>query len=182
MKNESGVFKNTEKEKGQVLKYPEVHVKMTSFYPITQIRRIPRYELLIRDMLKDVGKDFPDVDQLKKAYLEAKESAKASNTLKCLCEDGEKAVQVPTLLDSSSIHCHPGGSSATGRCIRSPRPTTRPSSCSTTSSSTTFCRDEGPADKGRDGAECRDARLDDAALPQVAGHRQRQRDGRPRRV
>ncbi|KAL7720519.1 PH domain-containing protein [Entamoeba marina] len=55
--------------------------------------------MLIRDMLKDVGSDFPDLADLKKAYLDAKTSAAASNTLKAQFEEIEKVKFINGLID-----------------------------------------------------------------------------------
>lgn len=102
-KKEKDIVKAQNKARDEYMKeHPEVKgIQAFSFYLITPIQRIPRYELLIRDMLKDVGQDFSDVEGLKKAYLEAKESAKGSNSLKTQYEEGEKINFLKSIIKGS---------------------------------------------------------------------------------
>ncbi|ELP91978.1 rho guanine nucleotide exchange factor, putative, partial [Entamoeba invadens IP1] len=101
LNKEKDVVRNQNKAKAEYLKVHEgSKVEMISFYLITPIQRIPRYELLIRDMLKDVGKDFPDVEQLKKAYLQAKECGRGVNQTRMQIEEGEKMTLVKNAIDN----------------------------------------------------------------------------------
>ncbi|KAL7719984.1 Rho/RAC guanine nucleotide exchange factor [Entamoeba marina] len=115
---EVDIVKLQTKAKQEYLKTHEgAKIELISFYLITPIQRIPRYELLIRDMLRDVGKDFPDLESLKKAYLDAKESAKGVNQTRMKLEENEKMDTIqniiqhmPTLKSASSrrfISCGP---------------------------------------------------------------------------
>ncbi|KAL7712403.1 Rho/RAC guanine nucleotide exchange factor [Entamoeba marina] len=118
MKKEKDIVKLQAKAKQEYLKTHEgAKIELISFYLITPIQRIPRYELLIRDMLRDVGKDFPDLESLKKAYLDAKESAKGVNQTRMKLEENEKMdtiqkiiEQMPSFENASSrkfISCGP---------------------------------------------------------------------------
>ncbi|ELP83475.1 Rho/RAC guanine nucleotide exchange factor, putative [Entamoeba invadens IP1] len=101
LNKEKDVVRNQNKAKAEYLRVHEgSKVEMISFYLITPIQRIPRYELLIRDMLKDVGKDFPDVEQLKKAYLQAKECGRGVNQTRMQIEEGEKMTLVKNAIDN----------------------------------------------------------------------------------
>ncbi|KAL7722810.1 Rho/RAC guanine nucleotide exchange factor [Entamoeba marina] len=101
LKKEKDIVKKQENAKEEYKKAnPNITViQAISFYLITPVQRIPRYEMLIRDMLKDVGSDFPDLADLKKAYLDAKTSAAASNTLKAQFEEIEKVKFINGLID-----------------------------------------------------------------------------------
>ncbi|BFU21111.1 rho guanine nucleotide exchange factor putative [Entamoeba histolytica] len=91
MNKEKDVVKAQNKAKQEYSKsHNNCKIELMSFYLITPIQRIPRYELLIRDMLKDVGRDFPDLEQLKKAYLDAKESGRGVNQTRMQLEENEK--------------------------------------------------------------------------------------------
>jgi len=86
MKNEKG-YEN----------FTEDSIQNITSYAITPIQRIPRYALLIRDMLKDVGEDFPGLELLKRAYIEARDCANGVNQSKMLKEESEKVCFIKTL-------------------------------------------------------------------------------------
>ena len=67
LSKEKNLIKLQEKAKEQYMKDNGVNVQAVSFYLITPVQRIPRYELLLRDMLKDTGKDYEGLENLIKA-------------------------------------------------------------------------------------------------------------------
>ncbi|EDR25095.1 Rho/RAC guanine nucleotide exchange factor, putative [Entamoeba dispar SAW760] len=102
LKKEKDLLKAQEKAKEQYMKeHPETKsIQAISFYLITPIQRIPRYELLIRDMLKDTGKDYEGLEKLKTAYQEAKKSSEGANSLKIQSEENDKVEFILSLIDA----------------------------------------------------------------------------------
>ncbi|ELP89174.1 Rho/RAC guanine nucleotide exchange factor, putative [Entamoeba invadens IP1] len=101
LKKEKDVVKAQDKAKEDYMAaHSDVkNIQAISFYLILPIQRIPRYELLIRDMLKDIGKDYAAMDNLIKAFEVARDSAKASNTLKTQLEEQDKLKAVLSMID-----------------------------------------------------------------------------------